>query len=138
MNIQAQMLIEERIKEVNPHGVKDEMLYRKNITSKDSVIERGTSRAYRIAVLKRDAPDLAEQVIAKEISAAAGIRELKRRQGEDVPEPPQRKRKSKQDRINVHILDATSAFKTIVNNMPDEVLYELIDLLNEWREWDLE
>ena len=83
----------------------------------------GTSRNYRIALLKRDAPDIAERVIDGDISAAGGMRELNKRLG--LPE---------KKRTNVNLLDASSARDTLIKWMPSDVLHELTDLLNDWRE----
>lgn len=35
-------------------------------------------------------------------------------------------------RVAVNMNDAQSAYNTLTNNMPDDVLHELINLLNEW------
>ena len=111
---------------VGEHGTNQHTrtLYQENIMSSE---QQGTSRAYRIGTLQKEAPDIAERVIAKEISAAAGIRELRRRNGEDVPEPGSA-------RIAIRKTDAHSAYHSLINNLPDGVLHELINLLNEWRE----
>lgn len=83
----------------------------------------GTSKSYRIAVLKRDAPDIAERVINNELSAAAGMRELGIRNGE-----PEELRRA------VNMLDAKSTLNSLIKFMPDDVLNELIDLLIEWKD----
>lgn len=59
--------IEDEIPAANNHGVKKH----KDITC--NVIKQGNSRDYAIAVLKRDAPDIASQVIRGEISANQGM-----------------------------------------------------------------
>lgn len=84
--------------------------------------QRGTSREHRIKVLKRDAPDIAERVITGEIAAAAGMRELDKRNGK-----PGALRRS------VNMLSAASTLEGLLKYMPEDVLLELIDLLNEWR-----
>ena len=83
----------------------------------------GTSKEYRIAVLNRDAPDLAEEVIDGSITAAEGIRRLRERQGK-----PMRRQSA------VNLLSAESSANTLIKYMPKEVLHRLIDLLNEWRD----
>jgi len=83
----------------------------------------GTSRSYRIALLKRDAPDIAEKVVNDEISAAEGMRQLHKRQG-----------KIEERRRAVNLNDAESSYKTLINLMPVDVLEELTLLLIDRRE----
>lgn len=86
----------------------------------------GNSRAYRIALLDRDAPDLAERVINRELSAAAGIRELRKRQG-------------KPEKVSgtISFVNASKAINTLTEYMPEDVLGELIELLNSYKETEL-
>ena len=117
------------VQALNPNGIQDR-------NKNDAIIhnskpqQQGTSREYRIAVLKRDAPDIAERVISGEIKAAAGIREMNKRLGK-----PEESRKA------LNMVDARSAFKTLKKFMPEDVLRDLTDLLIDWRnsretEWD--
>ena len=88
----------------------------------------GTSRKYIIAKLKRDEPELAEQVISREISSQQGRQRLYERQGK-APKP-------RKETAKVSLHSASSARDTLTKYMPDDVLHELIDLLNEWFEED--
>lgn len=99
---------------------------RKNITRNDlsaKLRRQGNSREYKIGVLKRDAPDIAERVVNGEIKAAAGLRESRKRQG--LPE---------ESRKGVNMIDALSAFKTLKKFMSEDVLRDLTDILNDWRD----
>ena len=78
----------------------------------------GNSREYRLARLKRDAPDLAELVINDEISAAEGMRQLKARQGKSEP-----------FRRAINMQDAKSATDTIFEFMDRETIEQLIECL---------
>ena len=86
----------------------------------------GNSRKYIISRLKRDAPELAEQVISREISSQQGRQLLYERQGKAA--------KPRKETAKVSLFNATSARDTLTKYMPDDVLHELIDLLNEWHE----
>lgn len=70
------MAIEEDIRPVNPNGVKSKHT---NDAITCNSTNQGNSREYRIALLKRDAPEIAEQVIKGEISAAEGMRKAGKR-----------------------------------------------------------
>jgi hypothetical protein len=126
-NINTELKIEQQEQEteipaLNEHGTNQ---HSEDVIKKSYNVQnnRGTSRTHRIAVLKRDAPDLAERVIRGELSAAAGMRELRKAQGK--PEKP---------RGAVNFLNAESARDTLIKYMPTDVLHELIDLLNEWND----
>jgi hypothetical protein len=64
--------IESDIPEANEHGIKS--------NESVHVHSKGNSRERSIAVLKRDAPEIAERVIKKEISAAEGMRQAGKRE----------------------------------------------------------
>jgi hypothetical protein len=75
----------------------------------------GNSREYKIARLKRDAPDIAERVINKEISASEGARLA----GFDSR------------KVSIEMENPISASKTIIKYMDHDQLIELVQLLAE-------
>lgn len=64
--------IEANVQPVNPNGGDkiSSIIYNTGNTNE----KQGTSREYSISVLKRDAPEIAQRVIDREISAAEGMR----------------------------------------------------------------
>lgn len=63
--------IEENVQAVNAHGIKHN---NEDLTCKVINKEYGNNREYSISLLKRDAPEIAQRVINREISAAEGMR----------------------------------------------------------------
>lgn len=63
--------IEANVQAVNDHGINQ---HNEDLTCKVHNKEYGNNRQYSISVLKRDAPEIAQRVIDREISAAQGMR----------------------------------------------------------------
>ncbi|GEM_PF-5542071 len=90
--------------------------------SRESPISKkgGTSRVYIIARLKRDAPDIAELVINKEISAAEGKRRLDARLKKPQPKT-----------INLNIDDEGELVEILLENLDRKALQNLIKQLSD-------
>lgn len=80
--------------------------------------QQGTSREYIIGRLKRDAPDIAFRVIDGEISARAGLRELKARQGEPAS-----------NKVSVDMANLDDIAKVIRLHLSPDQIAELIQYL---------
>lgn len=95
---------------------------RSNLIYKVAETTYGTSRSGRIRHLKKRAPDIAQKVIAGDLSAAAGVRALRVRDG-----------KPEYRRHAINMVEAQSACDALVKYMPEDVLLDLIDLLVAWQ-----
>jgi len=74
---------------------------------------------YKLNRLKNEAPDLAKKVLKKKLSISEAYEQAK----------------LSRKRSTVNMENAKSAFDTLTKNMNPEALDELIDLLNEYRDY---
>ena len=103
-------LIEGEIKPANPNGGNRKT---EDISMTCNTDEQGNSRTYSIAVLKRDNPEIAEQVVQGEISAAEGMR-----------------RAGKRKPMVTHPSTVDGFYNAIQKRLKQDEISELINLLN--------
>lgn len=123
----VEYLLANDIQPLNPNGTNQ--YFGSDISDpkvNDKLISKrgGTSREYRIAVLKRDAPDIAEQVINRKISAAEGIRRLEARQNQ----PPRLM-------LTLNFADHEEVLQMIIKHLDTESRRILIERLTESLEY---
>lgn len=85
----------------------------KNVSIRNNKRAMGETVEYAYQKLRDDAPNLHAKVLAGELSAHAAMV----------------KAGFRKKRVAVNMNDAQSAYNTLTNNMPDDVLQELIELL---------